>query len=74
MPSIDGPNWESEMDIDMQAAIRIAGENAILTVQRDELAAALRLMRDEFAKLPQSLGYEFTHLPSIDAVLAKVKS
>lgn len=34
----------NEMNIDMQAAIRIAGENVVLTEQRDELAAALHNM------------------------------
>ena len=36
----------------------------------DALAAALRMMRDEYARLPHSLGYSFTHLPKIDEALA----
>jgi len=36
----------------------------------EALARAAVLLRDEFAGLPHSLGYEFTHLPKIDAALA----
>lgn len=38
---------------------------------REELLALLRKARNEFKGLPHSLGYEFTHLPEIDAALAK---
>ena len=34
-----------------------------------KLEGLLRLMRDDFAGLPHSLGYEFTHLPKIDAAI-----
>lgn len=37
----------------------------------DDLVAALKQCRDEMAGLPHSLGYAFTHLPKIDAALAK---
>lgn len=36
-----------------------------------ELLEALKLARAELAGLPRSLGYGFTHLPKIDAVVAK---
>jgi len=36
----------------------------------EALARAAVLLRDEFAGLPHSLGYEFTHLPKIDAALS----
>ena len=36
-----------------------------------ELVDGMRYMRQEFAGLPHSLGYDFTHLPKIDAILAK---
>jgi hypothetical protein len=36
-----------------------------------ELLEALVLARAELAGLPHSLGYNFTHLPKIDAAIAK---
>ena len=36
-----------------------------------ELLEALKMARAELAGLPHSLGYDFTHLPKIDAVIAK---
>ena len=36
-----------------------------------ELLEALKMARAELAGLPRSLGYGFTHLPKIDAVIAK---
>ena len=38
---------------------------------RLELLEALKLARAELAGLPRSLGYGFTHLPKIDAVIAR---
>ena len=50
---------------------------AILLDERDALAercerleAALRMAREELGGLPHSLGYDFTHLPKIDAALS----
>lgn len=65
------------MNIDMQAAIRIAGENAALMEQRDELAAALRLALAELEAYdvpsdpmdPQRVAVEAGH-----AALAKVSA
>ena len=37
--------------------------------QRDKAVEMLRFMRDEYASLPHSLGYTFTHLPKIDDFL-----
>lgn len=37
--------------------------------QRDKAIAILKLMREEYRKLPHSLGYSFTHLPKIDEFL-----
>lgn len=45
---------------------RLRSENA-------ELRAALEMMRDEYMKLPHSLGYSFTHLPKVDAILERTK-
>ena len=36
-----------------------------------ELLDALKLARAELAGLPHSLGYDFTHLPKIDALIAR---
>ena len=36
-----------------------------------ELLEALKMARAELAGLPRSLGYDFTHLPKIDAVIAR---
>ncbi len=41
-------------------------------VQRNEirdLVQMLTKLRDEYKKLPHSLGYEFTHMPEVDAKL-----
>jgi len=38
-----------------------------------ELIEALIFARSELSGLPHSLGYSFTHLPKIDAALARVK-
>lgn len=51
----DGPN--PERDARLMAAAPV-------------LLAALQKARAELAGLPHSLGYEFTHLPEIDAALA----
>ena len=45
-----------------------------LEQQRDELLAALKLARAELDKLPRSLGYDFDHIPAIDAAIAKCES
>jgi hypothetical protein len=37
------------------------------TARLEAANALLRKCRDEFAGLPHSLGYDFTHLPEIDA-------
>jgi hypothetical protein len=42
-----------------------------LEQQRDELLVMIVHLRDEFSKLPHSLGYEITHLPDIDALISK---
>lgn len=36
------------------------------------LVGALKQMREEYARLPHSLGYTFTHLPKIDALLREL--
>ena len=38
-----------------------------------ELVKALEKARQELDGLPRSLGYDFTHIPVIDAALAKAK-
>jgi len=52
-----------------QAADRIESDAAKI----DDLLAALKSARDELMGLPRSLGYEFTHLPSIEAAIAKAE-
>ena len=42
--------------------------------QRDELLAALKMMNDEFKRLPHSLGYYITHTQKIDELIAKVEA
>lgn len=37
-----------------------------------ELVEAVKWLREEYAKLPHSLGYTFTHLPKVDALLSKL--
>lgn len=37
-----------------------------------ELLALVVKLRQEFAGLPHSLGYDFTHLPEVDALLARL--
>lgn len=41
--------------------------------ERDAAVEALKMAREELAGLPHSLGYEFTHLPKIDTVLAEIE-
>ena len=45
--------------------------NARLIAAAPELLAALIMLRDEFGRLPHSLGYSITHLPKIDAAIEK---
>lgn len=52
-----------------QAADRIESDAAKI----DDLLAALKSARDELMGLPRSLAYEFTHLPSIEAAIAKAE-
>jgi hypothetical protein len=52
---------------DLAVANRKVAEDA--QAQRDKAIAILKLMREEYRKLPHSLGYSFTHLPKIDEFL-----
>jgi hypothetical protein len=52
---------------DLAVANRKVAEAA--QAQRDKAVEMLRFMRDEYASLPHSLGYTFTHLPKIDDFL-----
>ena len=47
--------------------------NARLIAAAPELLEALILCREELNGLPHSLGYEFTHIPQIDAAIAKAR-
>jgi len=38
-----------------------------------ELLEAVKMLREEFAGLPHSLGYYLTHLPKIDEIIAKAE-
>lgn len=55
----------------MSRAARDREEIARLRATNAELLAALIDAREALAALPRSLGHDFTHLPSIDAVIAK---
>ena len=52
---------------DLACANRKVAEDA--QAQRDKAVEMLRFMREEYANLPHSLGYSFTHLPKIDDFL-----
>jgi chromosome segregation ATPase len=52
---------------------KLIAELERVTAERDELRLLLSKARDEFKGLPRSLGYEFTHLPEIDATLAAMQ-
>lgn len=45
--------------------------NARLIAAAPEMLDMLIQFRKEFAGLPHSLGYDFTHLPKLDALIAK---
>lgn len=63
---------ETLRDVDMSPAQRQALERVQKTAQMcAEVLAALIKARAELCGLPHSLGYDFTHLPEIDAILAK---
>lgn len=47
--------------------------NAHLIAAAPELLDALILCREEMNRLPRSLGYDFTHIPKIDAAIAKAR-
>ena len=46
----------------------------VIENENRRLRRLLEKARDEFAGLPHSLGYEFTHLPEIEAELNKTPS
>lgn len=46
---------------------------ALLMSFAPNLLQCLKFMREEYARLPHSLGYSFTHLPEIDELLAKIE-
>jgi hypothetical protein len=46
--------------------------NALLIAAAPELLSAVMKLRDEFKGLPHSLGYDFTHLPEVDALLVRL--
>lgn len=50
----------------------VIAERDRLREEKRELVETLSMMCEEYAKLPHSLGYSFTHLPKIDALLAKL--
>ncbi|MHC1670477.1 hypothetical protein ACODUO_15055 [Stenotrophomonas maltophilia] len=60
-----GPAWER--------AGRYMREHSEARAAVAELIEALTLARSELYGLPHSLGYRITHLPRIDAALARVK-
>lgn len=47
--------------------------NASLIAAAPDLYEALVMARQELCGLPHSLGYSFTHIPNIDAALAKAR-
>jgi len=68
----------------LKSVVAVAEENALQNSKKyldasnraesaerrcDAAVAALKLMREEYAKLPHSLGYSFTHLPKIDEAI-----
>jgi hypothetical protein len=48
-------------------------EMCVATATVERMAEALEKAREFGAGLPRSLGYEFTHLPAIDAALRAFK-
>lgn len=55
------------MNVEREEAAEALEQLAAALAAKDE---ALALARKEFEGLPHSLGYEFTHVPKIDAAIA----
>lgn len=47
--------------------------NARLIASAPELLEALEMLNNEFKRLPQSLGYKYTHTGKVDLIIAKAK-
>jgi hypothetical protein len=52
---------------------KLCEDNERLIAQRDQLLKVLKKARAEFDGLPRSIGYDFTHLPEIDAAIKAVE-
>lgn len=62
-------NQEAEIDELVRALTMCTGRAKRAESRLAAADALLRKCRDEFAAIPRSLGYDFTHLPEIDAHL-----
>jgi cytosine/adenosine deaminase-related metal-dependent hydrolase len=56
---------------DIELGVQVAKELEAARATVEAMAEALKLARSELNGLPHSLGYEFTHIPKIDAALAR---
>jgi hypothetical protein len=60
--------------VTVEQIVRYQKAAVTIELDRDELLVALRDMRDEFAGLPHSLGYEYTHMPKVKELIARIEA
>jgi len=66
--------WLPDLGDCVTVTLTTEQRDVLLKLERDRarLMVALQWMREEYAKIPHSLGYRVTHIPKIDSLLKEL--